>query len=108
MHPTTAALTALFNRIPRRHSLENLQEINEIINEYEKLLLSIEAVNSFYEKATPAFFDELETVQSTLKKSKDNKASKKTKDSFFDEASGTLKETIQELILVYADGNKFS
>ena len=48
MNSITAALTGLFNKIPRRHSLENIKEINAIVNEYEDLLKSIEAVNSFY------------------------------------------------------------
>ena len=104
MNPTTAALTALFNRIPRRHSLENVKDINGIVTEYEDLLISIEAVNPFYEKNIPVFFDELEVVKASIKKSTDNKASKKNKDSYFDEASGALKDTVQALINLYADG----
>lgn len=106
MDSTTTALNALFQRIPRRHSLENLKEINGIVNEYEDLLISIEAVNSFYENNIPVFFDELDVVRSNIKKSTDNKASKKNKDNFFDEASGALKETMQALISLYEDGNK--
>ncbi len=106
MNPTTAALTALFNRIPRRHSLENVKDINGIVTEYEDLLISIEAVNPFYEKNIPVFFDELEVVKASIKKSTDNKASKKNKDSYFDEASGALKDTVQALINLYADGNR--
>ncbi len=106
MDATTTALNALFQRIPRRHSLENLKEINSIVNEYEDLLISIEAVNSFYENNIPVFFDELDVVRSNIKKSTDNKASKKNKDNFFDEASGALKETMQALISLYEDGNK--
>ncbi len=106
MDATTTALNALFQRIPRRHSLENLKEINGIVNEYEDLLISIEAVNSFYENNIPVFFDELDVVRSNIKKSTDNKASKKNKDNFFDEASGALKETMQALIILYEDGNK--
>jgi hypothetical protein len=106
MNQTTAALTALFNRIPRRHSTDNVKDINSIIAEYEDLLKSIEAINAYYEKNTPVFFDELDSVKSTIKKSTDNKASKKNKDNFFDEASGMLKDSMQSLIEVYADGNK--
>ena len=106
MNTTTAALTALFNRIPRRHNLENVKDINSIIAGYEELLKNIEAINAYYEKATPAFFDELDLVRSIIKKSTDNKASKKSKDNFFDEASGKLKDSIQALMEVYADGNK--
>ncbi len=106
MNSTTAALTALFNRIPRRHSADNIKDINSILTEYEDQLIAIEAVNAFYEKSIPVFFDELETVRALIKKSADNKASKKSKDSFFDEASGVLKDSIEALIQLYADGNR--
>lgn len=106
MNSTTAALNALLSRIPRRHSLENVTDINGILNEYEDLLLKIEAVNGFYEKNIPAFFDELDTVRVSVKKSTDHKASKKNKDIYFDEAAGILKDTMQALITFYADGNK--
>jgi hypothetical protein len=108
MNSTTAALTALFSRIPRRHSPDNVKEISAIINEYENLLVQIEAVNPFYEKNVPVFFDELDTIRAGIKKSTDNKASKKSKDSFFDEASGELKDTVQALIDLYADGSRTS
>ena len=105
MNSTTTALTGLFNKIPRRHSLENVKEINAIVTEYEDLLKTIEAENSFYEKNVVIFFDDLDEVKSTIKKSTDNKASKKLKDNFFDEASGKLKDSLQALIKVYTDGN---
>lgn len=108
MNSTTAALNELFNRIPRRHSVDNVKDINSIVAEYEDLLISIEAINSFYEKNIPPFFDELDNVRSSIKKSTDNKASKKSKDSFFDEASGALKDSMQELINLYADGKSTS
>ncbi len=106
MNSTTAALTALFDRIPRRHTLENVQEINNIVAEYEDTLVSIEAVNAYYEKAIPGYFDELDMIRTSIKKSTDNKASKKNKDQYFDEASGALKDTIQAVIELYGDGNK--
>jgi hypothetical protein len=106
MNPTAAALLELFNRIPRRHSLENVKDINNIFTEYEDLLITIEAVNPFYEKNISVFFEELELARSAIKKSTDNKASKKLKDSFFDEGSGTLKDSIQALTEVYADGKR--
>ncbi len=106
MNSTTTVLTALFYRIPRRYSVDNVKEIYNIVSEYEDVLKSIEAVNSFYEKNTPVFFDQLDTIRSVIKKSTDNKASKKNKDSFFDEASGTLKDSMQALIEVYAEGNR--
>ena len=106
MNPATAALTALFERIPRRHSADNVAEINSIVSEYEELLISIEAVNAYYEKAMPVFFDELDGVRANIKKSTDNKANKKNKDVFFDEASGSLKDSMQALMEVYGDGEK--
>ncbi|HLG38764.1 MAG TPA: hypothetical protein VI461_03810 [Chitinophagaceae bacterium] len=106
MNEITAALKGLFDRIPRRHTIENVKDINSIIAGYEGLLKGIEAVNPYYEKNTPVFFDELDSIRSAIKKSTDNKASKKSKDNFFDEASGKLKDSIQALIEVYADGNK--
>ena len=106
MDSKATALTALFNRIPRRHTLENVKEINSIVNEYESILLNIEAINTFYEKNIPVFFDDLDIIRSTIKKSTDNKASKKNKDSIFDEASGILKDSIQSLLTIYDDGNR--
>lgn len=105
---TAAALQQLFDRIPRRHSLENVKSIYDILAEYEDLLITIEGVNSFYEKNIPAFFDHLEAVRTTIKKSTDNKASKKNKDSLFDEGSGNLKESMQELLEFYADGKRIA
>lgn len=106
MDSIVTVLTALFNRVPRRHSLENVTEIKSIVNEYENILLNIEAINPFYEKNTPPFFKDLDTVKVVIKKSTDNKASKKNKDSFFDEASGVLKDSIQSLLAIYDDGKR--
>lgn len=105
MNSITATLNELFDRIPRRHSTENVVEINNIVAEYEDLLINIEAINPYYEKNIPIYFDELDMVKATIKKSNDNKASKKLKDNFFDEASGALKDSMQELLVLYADGN---
>ena len=106
MKPTATALTALFNRIPRRHSVENIKDINNILTEYEDVLILIEAVNEFYEKNISPFFDDVETVKAAVKKSADNKANKKNKDVFFDEAATVLKDSIEALIILYADGNR--
>jgi len=59
-------------------------------------------------KSIPPFFDDLESIRTTIKKSNDNKASKKNKDSFFDEASGMLKDSMQSAIELYADGGRTS
>jgi hypothetical protein len=106
MNPTTAALTDLFERIPRRHSPDNVKEIYTLVSEYEDLLIKIEAVNPYYEKHTAIFFEDLDTVRTAIKKSTDNKASKKSKDDSFADAAGTLKASIESLIEVYGDGNK--
>jgi hypothetical protein len=106
MNSTTVSLNLLFDRIPRRHTAENVKEIYAILTEYEDLLITIEAENEWYEKNTPAFFDEAEAVKLLVKKSNDNKASKKNKDMFFDEASGALKDSLQSLLSMYADGSK--
>jgi len=106
MNPIKQSLTDLFDRIPRRHSADNVKEIYSIVDEYEELLTSIEAENDFYEKQVPAFFDELEQVRATVKKSTDSKASKKNKDSFFDEASGILKDSVQSLLELYGEGGR--
>ncbi len=106
MNTTATALQALFNRIPRRHTLENVKEIYSILTEYEDLLITIEAVNAFYEKNIPIYFDELEDVRAIIKKSNDNKASKKMKDSLFDEGSGNLKDSMQKLMDIYGDGSQ--
>lgn len=108
MNSTIAALNALFNRIPRRHSLDNVKEINSIVAEFEAQLIKIEAINEFYEKNTATFFEDIENVQSLVKKSTDNKASKKSKDNFFDEASGALKDSFEALLKLCADGSKLN
>lgn len=100
------SLAELFERIPRRHSTDNVKEIYSIADEYEEFLTNIEAENDFYEKQVPAFFDQLDQVRSAVKKSTDSKASKKNKDIFFDEAAGTLKDSVQALIELYGDGGR--
>jgi hypothetical protein len=106
MNTTVITLQALFNRIPRRHSLENVKEIYSILTKYEDLLITIEAVNAFYEKNIPIYFDELEDVKAIIKKSTDSKASKKMKDNLFDEGSGNLKDSMQKLMDIYGDGSQ--
>jgi CRISPR/Cas system CSM-associated protein Csm2 small subunit len=103
---TTASITALFSRIPRRHNDENVKEIKNIVAEYEDVLIIIEAKNSFYEKNISPFFDVVEDIKTTIKKSTDNKASKKTKNNFFDEASVALKDSMEELLVLWGDGER--
>lgn len=87
----------LFDRIPRRHNADNVKEIYSILDAYEDLLKDIEA-NDRYEQQVAQFFESLDSIRATVKKSNDNKASKKTKDVFFDEASGALKDSMDDLM----------
>ena len=96
MNSIPQKLTDLYNRIPRRHTADNVKDIYAIINEYENILIEIEAEPK-YEKLVPPFFDELDPISALVKKSTDNKASKQQKDNYFDEASGALKDTLESL-----------
>lgn len=96
MNTILVQLNELFDRIPRRHTADNVKEIYDIIDTYEDLLREIEAEPAYAQDIVP-FFDELEPIRTTVKKSNDNKASKKTKDTLFDEASGNLKDTMEAL-----------
>ena len=104
MNSTGTALADLFERIPRRHSPDNIKEIYSILDDYENLLQTIEGESPALEKQVAPFFDTLEPVRALVKKSSDNKASKKMKDNFFDEASGSLKDSMQSLMQLYNPG----
>ena len=91
-------LEQLRARIPRRHSVENVQEINNIVDEYEDILRKIEALGEGYAQNTAPLFDQLDEVRSKIKLSSSSKNSKKNKDALFDEASGLLKDGVQELM----------
>jgi hypothetical protein len=106
MNSITPALKELFGKVPRRHSKENVQEINSIVTDYEDILKQVESTNAFYEEHSAKFFDELDEIRSKIKMSNDNKASKKNKDVFFDEASGLLKDSIEGLVELYGDGSR--
>lgn len=97
MNDINKNLRALFDRIPRRHTADNVKEIYSILNEYEELLKTMEA-DDRYEKLIARFFEALDPIRATIKKSNDNKASKKGKDMLFDEASGALKDNMEELM----------
>ena len=101
-------ITALYDRIPRRHTTDNVKDIYSIIEEYEDILIEIESINSFYEQNIGTYFDAATTAKAAIKKSTDNKASKKNKDSFFDEGSGILKENMQELLAFFGNGSRVS
>ena len=87
----------MFDRIPRRHTTDNVKEMYSILDAYEDLLKSMEA-DDRYEKQVARFFEVIDPIRATIKKSNDNRASKKAKDVLFDEASGALKDTITEFL----------
>ena len=95
-------LQTLFNRIPRRHTADNVKEMYSLLDGYEELLLKMEADDRYDKKQVILLFEALEPIRATTKKSNDNKASKKTKDVLFDEASGTLKDSIEEAMQLVA------
>ena len=88
-------LKSLFHRIPRRHTADNVKEIYSLLDEFEEVLKDMEA-DARYETEVARFFELLDPVRATNKKSNDNKASKKTKDLLFDEASVALKDMMEE------------
>lgn len=94
MNEIKESLQELFDRIPRRHTADNVKEMYSILDAYEELLQQLEADKQYEQQVAP-FFDALDPIRVTIKKSNDNKASKKAKDVLFDEASGALKDTIE-------------
>ena len=97
MNEIKEEIKRLFERIPRRHTAENVKELYSILDAYEDLLKRMEADNN-YEKQVARFFEVLDPIRATIKKSNDSKAAKKAKDVLFDEASGALKDNIEELL----------
>ena len=97
MNEPKEQLKELFDRIPRRHTAENVKEIYSLLDEYEDLLKTMETDDRYKEQVN-IFFEALDPIRATIKKSNDNKASKKTKDLLFDEASGALKDTMEDLL----------
>src|ERR1043166_1963608 len=95
MNESHEKLRDLFNRIPRRHTADNVKEIYSILDAYEEVLMEMES-DKRYEQQVAPLFEALDPIRATVKKSNDPKASKKTKDVLFDEASGALKDTIEE------------
>ncbi len=89
-------LKDLFNRIPRRHTADNVKEIYSILDAYEEVLMAMEADNRYNADSVATLFEALDPIRTTVKKSNDPKASKKGKDLLFDEASGALKDTMEE------------
>ncbi|MEO6316301.1 MAG: hypothetical protein ABIU63_14405 [Chitinophagaceae bacterium] len=106
MEKYAALLHDLYNRIPRRHTAENVQELTAIVDEYTAILGKIESINAWYEKNTAGFYPSLETIQGNIKMSNSSKHSKKAKDELFGEASGNLKDDIESLIKIYGSGKE--
>src|SRR5215213_11051083 len=101
MNEIEKRLKDLFHRIPRRHTADNVKEMYSILDAYEDLLKTMETDERYAKQIAP-FFDVLDPIRATIKKSNDNKASKKTKDVLFDEASGALKDAMEEAMQLCA------
>jgi hypothetical protein len=95
MNESHEKLKDLFHRIPRRHTADNVKEMYSILDAYEDVLKEMEA-DERYEKGVVRLFESLDSIRATVKKSNDPKASKKAKDVLFDEASGDLKDSMEE------------
>jgi hypothetical protein len=94
MNEIQESLNKLFNRIPRRHTSDNVEAIYSIVDEYEDLLKTMET-DARYKEQVARLFDALDPIRVTIRKSNDGKASKKAKDVLFDAASGALKDTVE-------------
>lgn len=94
MNTTHERLQALFNRIPRRHTADNVKEIYSILDAYEDVLKEMEADEQYSAGVAP-LFEPLGTIRATVKNSNSPKAYKKGKDDLFDEASSALKDEIE-------------
>ena len=95
MNDIQESLKELFNRIPRRHTADNVKEMYSIVDAYEDLLKRLET-DARYKLEVNRLFEALDPIRATIKKSNDGKASKKAKDVLFDAASGALKDTVEE------------
>lgn len=100
MNEINGKLKELFNRIPRRHTAENVKEMYSILDAYEDLLKELEA-DAQYEEQVAHFFEALDPIRATIKKSNDNKIAKKGKDVLFDDASGALKDSMEEAMRLF-------
>lgn len=94
MNEAHEKLQDLYNRIPRRHTADNVKEIYSILDAYEDVLKEMEADEKYGASVAP-LFEPLDAIRATVKASNSPKASKKGKDDLFDEASGNLKDEIE-------------
>jgi len=97
MNEAHEKLQDLFNRIPRRHTADNVKEIYAILDAYEDVLKDMEGDERYGARVAP-LFESLDTIRATVKASNSPKASKKAKDDLFDEASGALKDAVEEAL----------
>ena len=95
MSDVGARLKELFNRIPRRHTADNVKEMYSLLDAYEELLQELEGDERYPKKEVEGLFGPLDPIRATVKKSNDGKASKKGKDDLFDEASVALKDSVE-------------
>lgn len=94
MNETHEKLQGLFNRIPRRHTPDNVREMYGLLDDYEDVLKDMEADERYGPGVTPLFAS-LDSVRAAVKKSNDPKGSKKTKDTLFGEAADDLKDQME-------------
>ena len=94
----TTSLREIFAQIPRRHNPDNVKEMYRLLDEYENQLQSIEKISPDFELAVAPHFEGLDPIRALVKKSSDNKASKKMKDDYFDQASGDFKDGVDAVI----------
>ena len=94
MNDIQQKLAELFRLIPRRHTADNVKEMYSILDAYEDVLKTMET-DERYEKQAARFFEDLEPVRAIIKKSNDNKASKRAKEVLFDQASDALKDSME-------------
>jgi hypothetical protein len=102
MTNNTQLLKDIFGRIPRRHNVDNVKEMYGLITEYEDVLIEIETLPA-YEKEIAVYFEALDPIKALVKKSTENKASKKQKDDYFGDAATAFKDTMEELMGFYSD-----
>lgn len=98
------ALNTLYDKIPRRYSVDNIKEIQTVVLQYEQILMAIEAINSQYEKGITNYFNDIEVITNLVKQANSNKASKKAKDDFFNEASTAFKNSVEAVTICYKEG----
>jgi hypothetical protein len=96
MSDIKASLKDIFNRIPRRHTSDNVKEIYSLLDEYEAVLQEMEGDEAYPKVEVESLFETLDPIRASVKKSNDGKASKKGKDDLFDTASVALKDSVEE------------